>query len=85
MGDLGFEPRTSGLRVRCATVAPVTPPGLITLVGLLTADCTITAEKLQPIPEDTSPKLNAVIAKYIQHTLPRCDRHSSPKQPTINK
>jgi hypothetical protein len=24
MGDLGFEPRTSGLRVRCATVALVT-------------------------------------------------------------
>lgn len=24
MGDLGFEPRTSGLRVRCAAVAPVT-------------------------------------------------------------
>ena len=25
MGDLGFEPRTNGLRVRCATVALVTP------------------------------------------------------------
>lgn len=24
MGDLGFEPRASGLRVRCATTAPVT-------------------------------------------------------------
>jgi hypothetical protein len=24
MGDLGFEPRTNGLRVRCATVALVT-------------------------------------------------------------
>ena len=24
MGDLGFEPRTSGLRVRCAAVALVT-------------------------------------------------------------
>jgi hypothetical protein len=25
VGDLGFEPRTSGLRVRCATIALVTP------------------------------------------------------------
>jgi hypothetical protein len=25
MGDLGLEPRTSGLRVRCATIALVTP------------------------------------------------------------
>ena len=24
MGDLGFEPRTNGLRVRCAAIAPVT-------------------------------------------------------------
>ncbi len=29
MGDLGFEPRTNGLRVRCATVA------LVTLLGKL--------------------------------------------------
>ena len=34
MGDLGFEPRTSGLRVRCAAVAPVTPAAELPLWAL---------------------------------------------------
>ncbi len=36
MGDLGFEPRTSGLRVRCATVALVTQTSI--LAQVLTKD-----------------------------------------------
>ncbi len=32
MGDLGFEPRTSGLRVRCATVALVTQASILAQV-----------------------------------------------------
>jgi hypothetical protein len=40
MGDLGFEPRTSGLRVRCATTAPVTLSLLILFKSdLYTSKC----------------------------------------------